>query len=304
MMVKKSFVGLACIVATVVTAAPADAAFPGSNGPVVYEHKADQFANKSLPFTVTPGLAGSAGKLVGIRGVATSNFVYSPNGRKIAFEAENSSNPSEIFVMSSQGTKLVAITKRVRPCISESVPSWSPSGKHIAFICFRSGGINDYEIYTIKTDGTELKRITNDSSPDIIDFARWSPEGDRIAFEQGGGVLKTVPAGGGTPVTLNSNAPGITGVWSRFDWKPDGSELVAESIGDGIYRLNADTGAVLTGDLADAGIEPAFSPDGTRIVYALFNDSYDLWTMDTNGGTDQQVTFNGYDRAPNWGIAP
>jgi Tol biopolymer transport system component len=198
------------------------------------------------------------------------------------------------------------VTGKVHPCISEAIPSWSPNGKFIAFICLREGGINDYEIYTIKTDGSALKRITNDSSPDIIDFARWSPEGDRIAFEQGGGVLKTVPAAGGTPTTLNSDAPGITGVWNRFDWKPDGSELVAESVGDGIYRLNADTGAVLTGDLADSGSEPVFSPDATTIAFKVSIDlgPYNIWTMDANGGTDQQITFGGYDRAPNWGVTP
>jgi Tol biopolymer transport system component len=31
---------------------------------------------------------------------------------------------------------------------------------------------------------------------------------------------------------------------------------------------------------------------------------YNIWTMDVNGGTDQQITFGGYDRAPNWGVLP
>lgn len=297
-------IGIAAALCTVTAmSSEALAAYPGANGPVIYEHKTDQFAARSQPFTVTPGVPATADRLVKFRD-DTSNFMYSPNGEKIAFTVEDSDFPEQIFVMKSNGTKPKSVTGHVRGCISEDHASWSPNGKLIAFVCLRNRGINDYEIYTIRTNGDDLRRITNDSSPDIIDFARWSPEGDRIAFEQGGGVLKTVPATGGTPTTLNADAPGTTGVWGVFDWKPDGSELAVESIGDGIYRVNADTGAVLTGDIANAGIEPSYSPDGTRIVYALFTDTYNLWTMDTVGGTDLQVTTGGYDRAPNWGVAP
>jgi Tol biopolymer transport system component len=299
----KALGGLAGLVLFAGMAAPAEGAYPGANGKVVYEHKADQFTGKSSPFTVTPGDPASAKKLAGFRAV-TSNFVYSPNGKKLAFQAENSSAPAQIFVINSNGKKPKSVTAKVKPCISEKYPSWSPDGRSIAFQCLRKTGINDYEIYTIKADGSSLKRITNDTSPDIIDYLAWSPLGDRIAFEQGGGVLKTVPATGGTPTTLNADAPGIAGVWGRMDWKPDGSELVVESIGDGIYRLNSTTGQVLTGDLADAGIEPVFSPDGTRIAYALFGSTYSIWSMDLNGGTDQQLTLGGYDRSPNWGVAP
>jgi Tol biopolymer transport system component len=51
-------------------------------------------------------------------------------------------------------------------------------------------------------------------------------------------------------------------------------------------------------------MEPAFSPDGTKIVYVGIEESsgtkLDLWMMDVNGGNKQRVTQNGYDRAPTW----
>jgi Tol biopolymer transport system component len=59
----------------------------------------------------------------------------------------------------------------------DNFPAWSPRGDRIAFTGFGSG---DFEIYTIRPDGTGLRQLThthgNDSHP------VWSPDGSRIAF--------------------------------------------------------------------------------------------------------------------------
>jgi hypothetical protein len=56
-------------------------------------------------------------------------------------------------------------------------PAWSPNGSRIAFMSNRPG---NNEIYTMRSDGTGVVRLTNnqvnDSSPD------WSPAGTKIAF--------------------------------------------------------------------------------------------------------------------------
>jgi hypothetical protein len=95
-------------------AAPAEAAYPGANGKIVYEHKADQFASKSSVFTVTAGNPASAGKLVRFR-EPTYDFVYSPSGKKIAFQAEVPSQ--EIVVMKANGAKPKVLTKKIEKCI-------------------------------------------------------------------------------------------------------------------------------------------------------------------------------------------
>ena len=62
--------------------------------------------------------------------------------------------------------------------ITDDYPTWSPDGTKIAFTTGRDG--ND-EIYLMDTDGTNLKRLTQNTYHDA--YALWSPDGSTIVFE-------------------------------------------------------------------------------------------------------------------------
>ena len=59
----------------------------------------------------------------------------------------------------------------------DNFPLWSPRGDLIMFSRIDEG---DYEIYTIKPDGTGLRRLTH--SPGNDAHQGWSPDGERIVF--------------------------------------------------------------------------------------------------------------------------
>jgi TolB protein len=59
----------------------------------------------------------------------------------------------------------------------DNFPLWSPRGDLIMFSRQADG---DYEIYTIKPDGTGIKRLT--FAPGNDAHQAWSPDGERIAF--------------------------------------------------------------------------------------------------------------------------
>jgi TolB protein len=56
-------------------------------------------------------------------------------------------------------------------------PSWSPRGERTVFTSFRDG---NFEVYTIHSDGTDLKRLTHTGGNDA--HSVWSPNGKWLVF--------------------------------------------------------------------------------------------------------------------------
>lgn len=105
---------------------------------------------------------------------------WSPDGKKIVFRASNV-NLKGLFILDSETGATRVLTKDSH----DNFPAWSPDGSRIAFTSYRDG---DYEIYTIKPDGTELKRLTNAPGNDA--HCSWSPDGKWIAFASARGGFK------------------------------------------------------------------------------------------------------------------
>ena len=56
------------------------------------------------------------------------------------------------------------------------LPSWSPDGRHIAFISDRGG---NFGVYVMNADGSDVRQLTDGSANDVL--PRWSSDGRRIA---------------------------------------------------------------------------------------------------------------------------
>jgi Tol biopolymer transport system component len=107
---------------------------------------------------------------------------WSPDGTRIAFESH-----FKIHVMKAARESATNIPQRLTTSgtnVSEHDPAWSPNGTRIAFESDQSGpAFDDFELYSIRADGSDLIRLTTTFNQPERDPA-WSPDGTKIAFER------------------------------------------------------------------------------------------------------------------------
>jgi Tol biopolymer transport system component len=97
---------------------------------------------------------------------------WSPDGKLIVYRRSTETGSSLFILDIATRTSHLLTSGR-----HENFPTWSPKGDRIAFTSDRTG---DYEIYTIRPDGTGLTQLTH--SPGNEGHNSWSPDGEWIAF--------------------------------------------------------------------------------------------------------------------------
>ncbi|AWX45750.1 Protein TolB [Flagellimonas maritima] len=107
----------------------------------------------------------------------------SPDGSKIAFRRLVETQMgiyktnSEVFVANRDGSNAYNLTNYPD---HDGWPAWSPDGSKIAFASERER-FNNWQIYTINPDGTDITRITEfDSQGGYFAKPQWSPDGSKI----------------------------------------------------------------------------------------------------------------------------
>lgn len=135
---------------------------------------------------------------------------WSPDGKQIAFVSDRSRGP-QIYIMDLATGKSRRLTYQGHYNCS---PAWSPKGDRIAYAGQEGGR---FHIYTIRADGTGVKRLTKEGSNE---YPTWAPNGRHIAYasRRGGNYdIYMVTADGGGPWRVTNSLPNETEpAWSPW----------------------------------------------------------------------------------------
>lgn len=189
--------------------------------------------------------------------------------------------------------------------LEKAPPGASQRLTTIGLIAFLRGR-GEQHIYTTRSDGTGIQRVTTDSFSGS--HLSWSPDGSKIVFVRGLseghseiGVISSDGTGEsvilsdeGADVPLNPQGPA---------WSADGSRIAFYS-GDGdIYVMKTDGSGLRK--LTDSGDEcgdlyPTWSPDATRIAYTHDCGRAQIFTMEADGTGQTALTEGPSDLQPAW----
>ena len=199
---------------------------------------------------------------------------------------------------------------------SDDIVRWATgqpgmAASRIAFTMRDSEGVT--EVYTIDSDGENLRRVTRHAS--VTASPTWSPSGDRVAFtswKSGYPRIYETDVDGGAEKML----PPVRGQGDYITpaYHPDGRTLAFAVMGaderGGIFTYDLQRDCCLTylsgGDWYDLG--PTYSSDGLWIAFNTlrFGDAVpQVMMMPAEGGTAETLSpyeygSGGFFTAPDW----
>jgi Tol biopolymer transport system component len=288
MRVSRSIGVMGALLTALAVAAPAQATFPGANGRIAFSWSRGGEAFESPPHPRLVGVVsvrpdGRDWHLIARGGTSP---VYSPSGRSIAFIRE-----SRLWVAAADGGHARALTPAGW---AVEYQRWSPGGTRLAFVRAARRG-SWHALYTVRPDGTELKRLLKAPTSIELSSSPWAPSRKAIAYTQirfnsrplvrivrDGHITTFVPLGGGA-------------TWSRHG-------LIAYEIPSGFTDLSrvclkrAATGEPLRcfGETGVVTGSPVWAPGGTRLMLTRTPQagSPELWVVRPDGTVASRAETN------------
>ena len=163
----------------------------------------------------------------------------------------------------------------------DETPAWSPDGNRIAFArSVLAPGDPDValtgDVWTAAADGRGRRNLTRDggsTSP------VWSPDGRRIAFARGDGVLVVRRDGSGKKRLVRRDDPGTP------SWSPDGGRVAFTVPGELRIVGASGRGERRLARGAESFWPSAWSPDGSRLAFTGKRTIEGIFVVPGRGGS-------------------
>jgi Tol biopolymer transport system component/tRNA A-37 threonylcarbamoyl transferase component Bud32 len=269
---------------------------------------------------LVPALGGAATAVTDVG----SRPAWSPDGSTLAFQSSGLTDlgqtaydampPSTIWTVPAHGGTPTEITRPGNPPGGHGAPTWSPDGKRIAFSA-TSTGLGG--VWSVPASGGEPLRLVGTSSG-IFDFNPAYLPGAQTLYFSGGrpnawglmrvGVSTSGIAQGEPEMIMNTGLM----LYKYLTFSADGTTMAysAVSMTSNIWSVRVSAARVeaigppepLTSDTNLRKTFPAFSPDGKKLAYTVWQvgGNSDDWLMDSNGRNARLLTGEGGGGWPNW----
>lgn len=264
---------------------PAQAAYPGVNGNLLFSRTAASF-NTSHLYTV--GADGSDPFELLSEPTFDDDASYSPDGSRVVFE--RCDNNCGIAIANADGSNVQQLTPDDGSThATDDYPAFSPDGSKIVFGRQGSGAS---EIWVMGSDGSDAHKILDGDATRNLQ-ARFSPDGSKIAYIDASAAVAVANSDGSGSHEIDVPPSGA----DEFpDWSPDGSRLAftRSDSSASIWVVPSD-GSAAAVQLMDPGSgmndsEPAFSPDGTKIAFERYPDGDDVQSIYVAGADGSGAT--------------